>query len=149
MRTLATLALVFTLAGCGSSDGDGGGSAAPEPDGAFTVAGSLTLKDPGGVFYVSDGSAGDSCTGKGGYDDMRRGATVVVRNSRGEKLALGALDVGFLTEDSSEYLPAPCVFGFQIAGVPVDGDLYSVEVASRGEINFTRDGADSLSLTLG
>jgi hypothetical protein len=146
MRTLATLALVLALSACSR---DAAAPEAPDEPDMFTVAGSLTLKDPGGVFYVSDGSTGDSCTGKGGYDDVRRGATVVVRNSRGEKLALGALDVGFLTEDSSEYLPAPCVFDFQVRDVPVDGDLYSIEVAHRGEVNFTSDGAASLTLTLG
>ena len=45
---------------------------------------------------------------------------------------------------------AVCSFHISITDVPVSGDIYSIEVADRGEISFTQEEAkDSINLTLG
>lgn len=137
-------------AGCGGTESaDSSKPETPKESETFTVVGSLTLDNARGVNYLEYGRAGESCWGEQGYDDIRAGASVVVRNSKGEKVGLGQLDEGSLTEDSSEYVPGPCRFPFSVTDVPVDGNLYSVEVSGRGEIDFDRLSAGAVSLNLG
>lgn len=126
---LGIAALAFAaLSACGGSD---------EPD-SFDVAGKITLTTASGI--SSDGS---TCIGIDGYDDMRSGASVVVYDSTGKKVAIGELDAGEVATGSS------CVFAFEVDDVPADGDIYSVEVANRGDVPFKRAEAQEITVSLG
>lgn len=117
-----------------------------EPE-AFTVAGHMDLHSYDGIF-ITGSKAGSACTGDDGYQDMQAGAQVVIRDSSGEQIGLGQLAEGTLPENFREAYT--CRFEFAVEDVPDMGDsLYTVEVASRGEITFKRDQADALVLTLG
>lgn len=144
----------MALGACGNDNGnEGAASATPEAAettsraDTFDVAGTMTLTDRDG-FYAYGNRPGSECTGDGGYDDMREGVSVLIRNSRGEQIALGRLGAGYLTEKVSSYA-AKCEFAFSIPGVEEDGEIYSVEVGHRGEVQFERENAAQLALTLG
>jgi hypothetical protein len=58
-------------------------------------------------------------------------------------IAVGSLDSGH-TQDRK------CLFGFTVTGVPEGKNFYSVEVAHRGALQYTRDGVGKpLALSLG
>lgn len=90
--------------------------------GGHTITGTMTL-------LSSDLS--DSCQGSGGYDDIRPGTAVTVRNGEGETIATGRLGEGTL------HGVIGCTYPFEI-DVP-DEDFYRVEVSHRGELEFSRD----------
>ena len=107
---------------------------------ARTLTGELVLTDSGG--YSDDYG---SCTGSGGYDDIRAGALVVVRDGGGETLATSSLDDG---EESG----GACVFSFEVTDVP-DADFYEVEVSHRGGLTWSQQELDDegwdVALSLG
>lgn len=107
--------------------GDDESASNTKPQRARVLGGLFTLEDYSGW----DRTVGDGCTGSGGYDDIREGAQVVVRDGGGRTLALGSLGGG-------EMIAATCVFPFEIPGVP-RSRFYSVEVSHRGEVNFSRE----------
>lgn len=123
------------LAGCGS-DGRSGGETK-----TFDVSGTMTLTTSSGVV----GGEG-VCLGSGGYDDLREGAPVVVYDASGKKVAIGELGPGV---PDSEYPTVSCHFDFSVADVPTGDTVYSVEVASRGEVSFKPADAKSLELSIG
>jgi hypothetical protein len=140
LRTLALTVAALTLTACQAAEPRAAApSATPEPE-TFDVRGTLTLSG-----YRDLTFAGDDCVGVGGYGDIRGGAPVIVRDSRGEQLALGTLEPGMwpVTDEWS------CDFAFRLDDVPESGTTYSVEVGRRGEVPFTRDQAGSVRLTLG
>lgn len=144
LTAVAAVATVTALAACG---GESAGSTPREPK-TFTVDGTLTLEDSSSVNYAMHGRKGEECWGEQGYDDIRQGAQVVIRDSTGAKVALGALEQGTLTARSDPYYSAPCEFPFTVDDVPVGkGGVFSVEVTHRGEVSFEQ--GDALSLTLG
>jgi hypothetical protein len=106
-----------------------------------TVGGLLTLTDTDE--YWSDGEA---CEGSGGYDDIREGAQVTVKDENGHVLATSDLLSGVASSDIE------CDFAFVVADVP-DARFYAVEVSHRGEITNSRqemeDNAWFVGLTLG
>ena len=138
LRTLALTVAALTLTACQSSS-PAAPTASPKPE-TFDVAGTLTLSGYRDV-TLADGD----CVGDGGYADIRGGAPVIVRDSRGEQLALGSLEPGTwpVIDEWS------CDFAFRLDGVPESGTTYSLEVARRGEVPFSRDDALSVRLTLG
>lgn len=138
LRTLALAAAALTLTACQSSP-PAASTASPEPE-TFDVRGVLTLSGYGDVTI-----ADDDCVGDGGYSDIRGGAPVIVRDSRGQQVALGSLEPGTwpVLKDWR------CDFGFRLDGVPESGTTYSVEVGRRGQVPFTRDDALDVRLTLG
>ena len=154
-RAAAAVGVLAALAltACGESAGESATSATPEASettsraSTFDVAGTLTLTDRDG-FHAYGRRAGADCTGDSGYDDIREGVAVLIRNSRGEQIALGRLGAGYLTEKMSSYV-ARCEFAFSIPGVEEDGEIYSVEVGHRGEVPFERENAAQLALSLG
>jgi hypothetical protein len=71
-----------------------------------TLTGSLSLYDSD-----YDGSAGSSCSGSGGYDDIQSGTQVVVTDESGTTVATDSLSSG--TYDGTS-----CVFEFTVHDVP-------------------------------
>lgn len=106
-----------------------------------TIIGGLTLTDTDEFW-----SKGDDCQGSGGYDDIRTGAQVVVKDGSGKLLGTSSLLSGTASDSFS------CDFAFFVDDVP-DADFYSVEVSHRGEITNSRkeleDNAWIVGLTLG
>lgn len=131
MRHAALAALLlFALAGCGSDP--------------VTVRGHLTLEDSS-IDWLSGGVDGDGqpCQGMGGYDDIAEGATVVVRDSKGARVGLGALGAGEGVGDTG------CRFAFKVPEVDSDSKILSVEITHRGEITFKRADAGAVEVSLG
>lgn len=139
-RTLVALTLLpcsLILSACGGGDDDPSSG-----DGAdtITVKGQMTLNDSD-----NEGSGGE-CYGTGGYDDMRGGAQVVIRDGEGKSVGLGQLDPG---NADVQYPTVSCHFAFSVADVPAGLGIYSVEVANRGAISFKEADAGSVELALG
>jgi hypothetical protein len=138
---IAFAALLVGVAGCGSAEPQGATStpaaASPSPTPAvFTIHGSITIA---GLWN----GPGEVCRTSGGYDDIKAGTQVTVTDAAGKVIALGDLDAGVSSKTG-------CEFDFSVTGVPDGSDFYSVEVAHRGELRYTRADLNSpLSLTLG
>lgn len=132
-------AVVLVLAGCGgdgSSQAPEGESSSPESE-TLNVSGSFTLTDYDTYFQ-------GRCSGTGGYDDITRGAQVVVRDGDGKTLAIGELGQG-RAEDSFT-----CAFPFRVESVPAGEAFYSLEVAHRGEVTYSADDIiGPIEMTLG
>ena len=105
-----------------------------------TLVGTVTLRDysgietTGGYLYgvLHGGSYKDEpCTGKGGYDDIRLGASVVVKDGKDVTLATGRLGPGKMTEERG------CEFNLEVLNVP-KADFYSIEVSHRGALTYAR-----------
>ncbi len=91
----------------------------------FEVIGTFTLTDIGNT-RGSD----TNCFGDGGYDDIRSGVSVTVRDGAGAVLGTGRLGDG--VKDLW------CTFNFTVADLP-KVDFYSVEVGRRGELTYSFD----------
>lgn len=113
------LALASVLAGCGV--GGIGKEAAPKE-----ITGSITLAAYDGYFGDSSGV----CIGKGGYDDLRGGANVVVKDGKGAIIGSSKLGTG------SRVVNVGCQFPINVS-VP-DSDFYVLEVSHRGEQTYSR-----------
>lgn len=116
-----------------------GGEPKPAP---FTLSGKLELSADGAF------SANPRCGGKGGYDDINRGASVTVYDAGGTVVATGELGEGRFV---GQKLDDPCAFPFTVANVPGGGQFYQVEVSHRGKVTVTADAAKAgaVKLTLG
>lgn len=109
-------------------------------DRGFTATGTLTLSsaDGGGI------SAGASCSGTAGFDDIREGTQVVIRDETGTTVGVGRL------ENARSLGSTTCVFSFTVTGVEGGADFYDVEVSRRGGITFSQEELEQgVSLTLG
>jgi len=88
---------------------------------------------------------GSGCQGDGGYDDIRTGAQVTLRDGAGVVLATSQLGSGSGSNLS-------CVFMFTISNVP-EVPFYSVEISHRGGVTASltdmRAAGWTFSLTLG
>ena len=141
MKQLGVLVLLLAVTGC-----SGAASATPTPT-AFDVKGSLSLRH-----VEAFASEGDACSGDGGYDDITAGAQVKVSDDAGKVVGLGSLASGVARKSSNwgNGGTDQCVFEFAVPDVPLgSGTIYGVEVSHRGVIQFTRDQADQVALTLG
>lgn len=133
------VALVLSVVALGLV-GCGGDKVDKESPKTITVKGTMTLTD-------SDvESVAGRCYGTGGYDDMRSGTQVTVRDSDGKSIGLGSLDEG---EPDERFPTVTCHFGFTVTDVPAGIGIYSVEVSHRGEISFKETDASDISLSLG
>lgn len=146
MRLALTAALLLVVTGCGSSDDtDAASGPSPSPSEVATFAAYGTLTVPGI-------KAESACIAKGGYDDVTGGAQVTVRDAAGKAVALGELGGGSLKDDgydADDYDDVTCYFDFTVQKIPDGGDIYSVEVAHRGEVSFKRSEATSIAMKLG
>lgn len=87
-----------------------------------------------GTFTLTDNVLWDEpsiCWGTDGYDDIKAGLGVTVRNQKGKILATSRLEQGVYQSGSRH-----CVFTFKIGRVP-SARFYSIEVGSRGELTYS------------
>lgn len=106
---------MIALAGCSGTGA--------KPSQAPSIVGTLALYD-----YAP---LPDGCGGTGGYDDIRQGAGVTLRDDTGRIIATSALSSGVLrTEDLTKPY---CAFSFVISNIP-EVPFYSVEVSHRGQV---------------
>jgi hypothetical protein len=115
--------------------------------GGFTVSGTMTLQLAGlaDANLRSDGIAcdGTSEAAGGGYSDVATGVQVVVSDSAGKTIAVGALSRGATKGQS-------CVMPFTVGGVPAGKGFYGVEIGHRGRLQYPEaDLRHGLALTLG
>lgn len=94
------------------------------PSGTFDVTGTMRVH---GTSFTP--STGGTCLGKGGFDDLRPGAQVVITDAASNTVGIGALGPGKLD-------PAGCTFAFKVEGVPGNHDFYGVEVTHRGRVQY-------------
>lgn len=146
-----TAATLLALSACGTDDSNGDSDAAAEPE-TFTVAGTILLAgyDGGWSLISSRETAAAPCKGEDGFSDINRGTAVSVLNSSGEKIAIGELNSGTTTEALMRMSETDgCLFTFAVDDVPVDGDIYSVEISHRGGMDFTIEESENIALSLG
>lgn len=140
---LATLPLLASLAACSGADDEKPekGKAAPAAK-TMTVSGAITLAAENSDAGISSTYEG-SCWGIGGYDDIKSGAQVTVRDNTGASVGLGEL------ESSEVWAGETCLLKFSVEDVPAGSGIYSVEVSHRGQISFKESEAADVQLTLG
>ncbi len=148
---MAASAAVVLLSGCAAEKIDVSGTIS-------IPAISTNLED-----YEPD-VAGDNCYfGQDGnpYPDVDFGAQVKLRDSTGATVGLGNLSKGGLLmgwsadgirvySSSDTFMEDYCVFDFVIEQVELRDEIYSLEVANRGEVSYTKEDLISgASLSLG
>lgn len=109
---LATLALALTACG-------GGSPATPAAPRTHTITGLVDLE-------VGSTRNGSTCTGAGGFSDLKEGAQVLILNEDGTTIATGSLASG-------TFQPARgvlCTWSFTIADVP-DAKFYKAKINHR------------------
>jgi hypothetical protein len=111
-------------------DAIGGTDAASSetPAATYTLTGEITLYGRDHSRYVT----APACVGVGGYDDLRPGTGVTVRNQDGTIIATGALAGGVAPPTARSH----CTFSFTVSDVPYS-PFYSVEVSHRGELAYS------------
>ena len=140
---MIVLALAFTAVGAVIALVATVGLIAWEPwrsSGGQTVTGSIVLN----VGFGPGRDDGEPCAGEGGYDDIRPGAEVTVRDRTGAIIATSRLDWGVVERiiegDPDRFY---CRLPFSVPDVP-EADFYSIEVSRRGELTFSRDELEAL-----
>lgn len=136
---------ILALTACG-----GGEDATPAPSPtpfSETISGAISIPANGAATGFRDD--GEPCVGDRGYDDMREGGAVTVRDGDGAIIATGRLDAGRFREIGGVIR---CYHGFAIEDVPL-ANFYSIEVTHRGEISYSftemEDAGWTVALTLG
>ena len=138
-RAVACCTVYLALTACAGDGADGPSTRAePTPTKAatFTVSGYLT----------ANGSFGLACRGIGESADLHRGTPVVVRDAGGTKVAAGALGDGFADDDAPQ---SRCIFSFTVRKVPEGNGPFTVQVARRPPVSFTRDQANLVEVMVG
>lgn len=79
-----------------------------------------------------------SCSGAGRFQDLRNGTEVTVFNSKGDNLGSTVLRASMYVVDTSTQ-KVTCFFIWNLDNVPNDDDGYSVQVSSRGKVDFSRE----------
>jgi hypothetical protein len=106
---------------------------------SFTIRGQIVLTDNNLALGT------ESCSGQGGYNDMRAGTQVTVTDAAGAVIALGAVGAGQRGSDTSG---TRCVFPFTVADVPAGHGFYGIEVSHRGRLQYPEAQVRDSSLTL-
>lgn len=114
----------------------------PEPE-VFTVSGTLTLHQ-----VTLRIKPGDECNGRDGFADVRQGAQVAVTDAAGKVVGLGALGAGAGSAVGNNTVTR-CVFTLAVTNIPDGGEIYGIQVAHRGVVNFRRMDAVGMTLDLG
>lgn len=124
MRASLLLIAALLVAGCGGPAATIAPTAAPTAE-VYTLTGTFTLK--------SSSNAGSNldCHGTGGFDDIKGGLDVVVRDQSHTILAASTLGPGKKNVGATE-----CAFAFTVPNVP-RATFYSVAVGHRGELTYS------------
>ena len=99
------------------------------------ITGTFTLYDDDLFVVTGDGPLKGGCWGQGGYDDIRIGLDVIIKDGTGTIIAKGELWPGKKTDRNE------CTFPFYVSGVP-SADFYEIEVGRRGSLVFSRSEMD-------
>lgn len=91
-----------------------------------TISGKFTLYSS--LVWRWDGE----CFGTSGLSDVRGEMDVVVKDGKGEILAIGK------TEKGKDVDNATCAFAYKVENVPVR-NIYTIEVGRRGSVVFSAD----------
>jgi hypothetical protein len=146
-RLAPALAAVLLLAGCGNGPSTSTVVGSPSAD-SFRLSGTITVKADE---LASERTDGGDCYTSDGYDDIREGAQLTVKDETGTVIAIGLLDPGHVGEMNVAHTTAlKCIFGFSADNVPEGKAFYIVEISHRGEMKYSRAQlSDSIALTLG
>lgn len=128
-----------------------GGCTGSEPlnfSGTMTVP--ITAWDGGGDYEPDQ--AGDVCLfgDDQDYPDIDAGTQVTLRDSTGATVGLSNLRVGThllgwseggtpVYSSSDSFMEDFCVYGFEFVDVETDDNFFSIEIGSRGELQYTRE----------
>jgi hypothetical protein len=153
-RTLLACCLL-ALTACGSASpakAPAQTTASPTPH-TTTVNGTVSLKGTGNFTwdFVGDSDTETTCYGgRGGYSDIKPGASVVVTNESGTTIAVGSLGPATATISGTgrNAVGDSCDFTFAIPDVP-DAKFYGVQVSHRGVVQFSPSELGDIALTLG
>lgn len=129
--TLAAAVVAGVLAGCG---GEPPAEQEPEPAQPITVVGGVHMAVPDGW------TVGQPCIGPmvdpAKYAEVKDGAQVVVADSSGKTVAVGALTVGNVEQKNGA--GKTCTLRFTIGNVPGGLGFYKVKVAGQ-ESEYAED----------
>ncbi|MEJ7763901.1 MAG: hypothetical protein WKF86_00230 [Acidimicrobiales bacterium] len=82
--------------------------------------------------------AADCRRSTGGYDDIRQGAAVTVKDEKGTLIGTGALGPGAKAAVSPQFPTlSNCVYPIEVVGVK-DAAFFQVEVSRRGPVSYTK-----------
>lgn len=142
MKALVAVA-VLVVAGC---------SAVASAPSEFSISGVIRLTSSSGDYY--SGMPKTCPLTKDGYADLAQGAQVTVYDVDGKAVALGTIGDTAPVESGKASGFGPwidqCDLSFSVAGVPEGEKIYSIEVAHRGQVRFTRDQLNEpVSLSIG
>ena len=108
-----------------------GGFLALTNSGAFvphhTISGTFTLLDTSTEPSIT--RSGSGCEGGGGYNDIRPGAGITLKDGDGKVLATSSLGAGSGTNTS-------CDFTFSLTNVP-EVPFYTIEISHRGALSYS------------
>lgn len=104
-----------------------------------TITGSMTLIDSD--FFGR--SVGASCSGTGGYSDIKAGANVKLSDGKGNIIATSQLNAGTIERSQR------CLFTFSLDDVP-DEDFYVIGVGGgrRGELTYSKSEMQDMDWTI-
>lgn len=124
--------LLVVLSACG-----GGGAGSESDTKGQSITGTMTMiTGPADADYDRNPAVGGSCEGSGGFDDIRSGASVVVRNEDGTTIASGRLEPGEITSVYKGTIPT-CEWAFEVRDVPA-AEFYEIEVSHRGGLQYSK-----------
>jgi len=148
-KIIAQLAIsIAVLSGCSSTG---------QVSGSITIP-SSAAKDVDACMWPT---TGNSKYPENVYPDIDRGTPVELRNSSGDIVGIGSLGQGKLLfgwsasgtpvySTTTDFTKDYCVFPFTLEGVNLSDEIYSIEVGTRGQVNFTKQELlDGPSLSLG
>jgi hypothetical protein len=87
---------------------------------------------------------GTSCSGNTGYEDLRAGGQVLIKDASGSVIATTSLSAGKPNPQAPDVL---CVFSFHVS-VP-DSAFYQVIVGQRNALSYSRDELNKAKWTVG
>jgi hypothetical protein len=150
--TVASIAVVLALAGCSP--------ALEDVSGTITVTGAVATN----LDEYGPTEPGETCwfgTDGPKYPDISAGAQVKLSNAAGEVIAISSLRNGGhllgwtefgtrIYSSSDEFVEDFCSFDFTFEQIALSDGIYSIEVASRGGVLYSKeDLLDGVSLSLG
>ena len=95
----------------------------------YTISGSLELINLYGI-----SGEGNNCFGRSGYQDIRGGTQIIVKDGSGKVLAIGKISNG--RSPAGQYFQHICRFTFKISNISRT-NFYSIKIGRRGEILYS------------
>lgn len=141
LTLVVLLAAVLEISGCSSG---GGHPTSKSSSARFGIVGVVVL--PGAGTTITYKGVGTRCLTLGNspivpsataFDDVRRGAQVVVTDAAGTTLALGKLGAGVSQAVDDPTEKYDCRFPFTINGIPGGQSRYGVQVADQDAVRMT------------